>query len=82
MVRGRVSSKEKIECKARPLRQSESEILLTLIFPEYVQVRYLSPRRGRVTARMYSNNVPATFLFEKSDGTLWWKDITFPLVEE
>ena len=82
MVRGRVTSKEKIECKARPLTQEESEILLNLIYPEYIQVRYLSPRRGVVTTRVYSNTVPASFLREKPDGTLQWHEISFPLVEE
>ncbi len=82
MVRGRKASKEKIECAARPLTQSESEILLNLIYPEFITVRYLSPRKGRVTGTFYSNNVPATFLREKPNGTQQWEDITFPLVEQ
>jgi len=81
MHRGRVTSKEKIECKARPLTQAESETLLGLIYPEYVDVRYISPRLGQRTVKCYSNNVPATVLLTGPSGEMRWKDISFPLTE-
>lgn len=82
MHRGRVTQKKKIEVKCRPLLQSESEILLNLINPEYVTVDYIDPQAGaRYGIQFYSNNVPASLLFIDPNGVEHWKDISFPLVE-
>ena len=82
MHRGRVTTKDKLEVKCRPLTQSEVETLLRLINPEYVTVDYISPKSGpRTGVQFYSNNVPATLWFVDSDGVGRWADISFPLVE-
>lgn len=85
MVRMRIATKQRIDCNARPLTQSETQTLLALIKPEYVYVNYLDPEIGwRTGVKMYSNNVPATSLFVKKVGTAevyYWTGITFPLIE-
>ncbi len=82
MVRDRVGEKEKGQFKCRPLTGEEAAKLLEAIHPEYVYVEWLSPRLGfRSQFKCYSNNKPASYLFRRSDGTVWWKDISFPLIE-
>lgn len=83
MHRGRVTIKKKIEVKCMPLKQEDSEILLSLIKPEYVTVDYTDPETGQRTGvQFYSNNVPASLYFIDPDtGEGRWKDISFPLVE-
>lgn len=85
MTRMRVTTKQRIDCNARPLTQNETQTLLALIKPEYVYVNYLDPEIGwRTGVKMYSNNVPATSLFVKKVGTAevyYWTGITFPLIE-
>ena len=82
MHRGRVTTKDKLEVKCRPLKQSEVETLLNLIEPEYVTVDYISPKVGaRTGIQFYSNNVPASLWFVDPDGVAHWADISFPLVE-
>ena len=82
MHRGRVATKIRLDITCRPLKQSEANIVLNAIYPEWVSVTYTDPMLGLVTKRMYSNNNPATFLVKHKDGTEWWGGITFPLIEE
>ena len=81
MNRGRVCTKIKLEIKCRPLAQHEVSMILNLIHPEYVTVDYTDPLLGHRVVQFYSNNVPATFCVQTSDGDLLWDDISFPLVE-
>lgn len=82
MNRGRVCQKMKLEIKCRPLSQSELHDLLNWINPEYVNVSYYDPLHGaRTNIQFYSNNVPATVSVQDTDDVVWWKDISFPLVE-
>lgn len=81
MHRGRVATKIRLDITCRPLRSSEAAIVLNAVWPEYISVRYLDPMSGEVTKRMYSNNNPATHMLIQDDGTEWWSDITFPLIE-
>lgn len=82
MIRDRIGSKEKGQFKCRALREDEAKKLLNAIHPEYVWVSWMSPRLGmRKSFRCYSNNKPATYLFRKADGTIWWSSISFPLIE-
>lgn len=81
MNRGRVTSKIKLEITCRPLLQHEIQLILNLIYPEYVTVEYVDPRLGERRTQFYSNNVPATFCILKPDGTAYWDDVSFPLVE-
>ena len=82
MNRGRVTSKIKLEITCLPLNQDQAQELLRLIDPEYVTVDYIDPKLGvRTGIQFYSNNVPATFCSVKTDGSMEWDDISFPLVE-
>jgi len=81
MHRMRVGTKIRMDITCRPLKADELKIVLNAILPEYVQVEYDDPMYGRVTKQMYANNNPASYLILKDDGTEYWDNITFPLVE-
>lgn len=81
MQRGRVTTKIRLDITCRPLKASELSIVLNLIYPEYVTVTYDDPMYGTRTVEMYSNNNPASYMLERDDGTEWWSDVTFPLIE-
>lgn len=82
MHRDRRAVKMELTLACRPLTGAETRKILNAIFPEYVTVTYNDPRVGiRENVQMYSNNVPAEYLFRKPDGTEWWQGITFPLIE-
>ena len=81
MNRGRVTTKIKMEITCIPLEQNIVSPLLNLIYPEYVLVHYVDPMLGVRAVQFYSNNVPATFASQATDGTLLWADLSFPLVE-
>ena len=81
-IRDRVATKIRLDVSCIPLELSKLRTVLNLIYPEYVTVTYDDPMYGRRTARMYSNNNPATHAFTRPDGTEIWDSISFPLVEE
>lgn len=82
MYRERIAIKSELTIECRPLTGAETKRILQAIEPEFVTISYLHPSRGRQdNVRFYSNNVPASFMFRKQDGTLWWDGITFPLIE-
>lgn len=82
MHRGRVTTKMRLDITCRPLYLLELKMIMTLIYPEYVQVEYDDPMSGRVSKTMYSNNTPATCLIVHEDGTETWDEVTFPLIEQ
>ena len=82
MHRNRVATKIRLDITCRPMKQSETQILLPLIENEYVQVTYQDPAYGVVTKTMYSNNNPSSYCVLKSDGSEYWDGIDFPLVEQ
>lgn len=81
MQRLRVATKIHLDITCRPLTSEEARIVLQLIYPEYVTVRYTDPMYGVVSKIMYSNNNPACFLIRKQSGKEYWDGITFPLIE-
>lgn len=81
MHRGRVATKIRLDVTCRPLKAAELSTVLNAIYPEYVSVTYDDPMQGRVTKEMYSNNNPASYCLLRPDGTEWWNDISFPLIE-
>lgn len=81
MIRDRVSTKIRLDVSCRPLKADELSVLLNLIYPISVMVRYYDPMSGMRTVEMYSNNNPASYAILKPDGTELWSGITFPLVE-
>ena len=80
--RDRLAIKKDFECQCPELLpQSATEVLLPLIEPEYVWINYMDPGHGwRTGVKVYSNNVPANAAMIK-DGVVYWKDVSFPLVE-
>lgn len=82
MIRGRVSTKIRLDITCRPLTSDELHMLLNLILPEWVTVTYDDPMYGTVSMTMYSNNNPAEFyMIQPVTGEEWWQNITFPLIE-
>lgn len=82
MFRDRQAIKTELTIECRPLTGEETRRLLAAIKPEYVTVDYLHPEEGFLeNVEFYSNNVPASYMFRKPNGTRWWDGITFPLIE-
>lgn len=81
MHRGRVATKIRLDITCRPLTGAETQVLLKLIFPEYVDVEYDDPMYGHVVKTMYSNNNPAKLVMVFDDEDQVWSGIEFPLVE-
>ena len=81
MIRDRVATKIRLDITCRPLKADELSKLLNLIQPEYVSVEYDDPLMGRRTGIFYANNNPATYCMRWADGTEWWNEVSFPLVE-
>lgn len=81
MQRGRVATKIKMTITCVPLTGSDLQTLLNLILPEYVSVEYDDPQYGHRVATFYANNNPASYWVKRPEGTEWWSEISFPLVE-
>lgn len=82
MHRGRVATKIRLDITCKPLTSPELMTVLNAILPEYVTVIYDDPMYGNGIAKtMYSNNNPAVFQLNKSDGRQYWTGVTFPLIE-
>ncbi len=81
--RNRVATKVRLDVTCRPLKSGEANLILNLILPVFVRVRYYDPQDGRVVEKeMYANNNPASFAVIGKDGTEWWDGIEFPLIEK
>lgn len=78
MHRERIASKVRLDITCIPLPSEDARILLTAIYPEYVEVEYVDPMYGPSIKTMYSNNNPATYIDTHTD---LWEGITFPLIE-
>ena len=82
MIRDRVATKIRLDITCRPMRRTELNTLLNLIYPVFVTVTYEDPMQGLVSKTMYANNNKATFLFPRpGDAEEYWTSVTFPLVE-
>lgn len=82
MIRDRVATKIRLDITCRPLKRTELNTLLNLIYPVFVTVTYEDPMQGLVSKTMYANNNKATFLFPRpGDVEEYWTSVTFPLVE-
>ena len=81
MHRARVGIKIRLDGTCKPLLQEEATIVLNAIKPEWLEVRYFDIQEGQiVNKRMYSNNIPATFLLQRGTKQ-YWEGIAFPLIE-
>lgn len=82
MHRDRKAIKIRLDVTCRPLTNTETVTVLAAIEPEFVDVVYDDPRSGSNTRKtVYSNNIPASYEFEK-DGVDYWSGIAFPLIEQ
>lgn len=82
MHRARVAIKIRLDCTCKPLEQTDVTTVLTAIKPEWLEVQYFDPQEGSVqTKKMYSNNIPATFLIQHGTKQ-YWSGIAFPLIEQ
>ena len=82
MRRGKISDKDKWKCKFRILTTAEMSTVLTAVTHQYVNVQYMSPRTASVvTKSMYVGDRTAAHCIERSDGTIYWKDLAFSLIE-
>ena len=81
MIRDRVATKIRLDITCVPMKLPELRMLLNLILPEFVSVTYDDPMQGTVTKTMYANNNGAQFAIKKKNGTEYWENISFPLVE-
>ena len=80
--RARVAIKIRLDITCRPLLASEAKTVLDTIAPEWIWVKYLDVQSGTVlTKKMYSNNIPATYLMKQGNKE-YWTGITFPLIEQ
>ena len=82
MHRARVAIKIRLDVTCRPLKEDELTTVLQAILPQWLQVQYFDPQDGTtVTKKMYSNNIPASFLI-RHGSTNWWTGVTYPLIEQ
>lgn len=83
MHRNRIATKRRLDITCKPLTLQEASVVLSAIMPVWVEVTYTDPQVGAdVTMTMYSNNNPASFAFQGTDGKEYWNGITFPLIEK
>lgn len=86
MHRARVAIKVRLDGTCRPLLSTELSTLLTALQPEWLDVQYTDPRTNTVKGgvnnpvMMYSNNIPAGFLFKRGSKE-YWTGVTFPLIQ-
>ena len=82
MHRGRVAVKEKMKINTVQLTREQLSSLLTLLYPETIQVR-VTPyplTNAAHTMTMYSNNVNTTYVIHRESGEDL-QSVSFPLVE-
>ena len=83
VVRDRIATKIRWDVTCRPLTSAELSQVLQLIQPEFVSLQYWDPITGLVlTDQFYSNNIPASYLIRKANGTEYWGGVTFPLIQK
>lgn len=83
MHRGLVAIKAKCQLSLLWMDKTVARSIHRAIMPEYVTVitDTVPWESGTVTYRMYSNNVSQKCLTEYTDGTKFYGDLEFPLVE-
>ena len=81
LIRDRVATKIRLDLTCRPLTATEHQMLMNLILPEFVSVTYDDPMYGRRTATMYANNHDSEYCIRQKNGTEYWYNVSFPLIE-
>lgn len=81
MIRDRVATKIRLDIACRPLTGAEHTQLMKLLLPERITVTYDDPLYGYVSKVMYANNHSSDYLIERKNGTEYWHNVGFPLIE-
>lgn len=82
MVRDRISTKYRWDITCKPLLADEQSVVLQLIQPEYITVRYTDPLTNtQKIGKYYSNNFPSTYLISNDKGEEYWSGLTFPVIQ-
>ena len=77
-----LAQKHKITVTFRPLKLEEAAEVFSTLGDTWVTVTFDSPfTGGEYSCRMYSDDLPATFLMER-DGVQYYEGIEAPLIEE
>lgn len=81
-LRDRLAVKKIIRVDCRPLNNVDAAAALKAIEPEYVSVTHTDPAENGLATRVMSvRSAPAKRLTGRSDGTEWWRGISFELRE-
>lgn len=82
MHRHRVGIKIRLDASCKPLLADDMATVLQAVLPVTLTVRYFDPMYGGYrVANMYSNNITSDFLKMNTDGTQYWQNLQFPLIE-
>ena len=84
MMRDYIATKYRWDITCRPLTAAEQSVVLQLIQPVYIEVKYTDPLTNTVVqdVQYYSNNFPSTFLISRTDGTEYWTGLAFPVIQK
>lgn len=84
MQRAKICDKKTHKLTCRPLTTAESNtVLQALSSGQYVTVSTnIHPRSGTFSGTMYNSKRTAAVLRLDEDGTAWWTNITFSLIEQ
>lgn len=81
MHRQRVTYKDRLDIKCRPLTGTEASAILNAVLPQSFSVQFTSPMTGGlVTRTMYCSSRPASHIITKS-GVDYWDGISLALVQ-
>lgn len=82
-IRDRIAIKIRWDVTCRPVTGEEQSLILQLIEPEFVTLKYLDPVTNTVKqGQFYSNNFPTSFGIQRKNGTSLWTGLTFPLIQK
>lgn len=82
MIRDRVATKIRLDVTCKPMVAKDHTMLMKLLMPEFVTVMYNDPVYGYTTKIMYANNNNSEYCIRKPNGTEYWYNVTFPLIEK
>ena len=83
MHRGKVASKNRADVKLVPVKKEVLDWLLPILRNEYITVETdMFPGQGLLTMSMYnSTRKYNTGVVDVTDGTIWYTDVAFNIIE-
>lgn len=81
MYRARVAEKHRLDIKCHVAKASDYWLVQSLIRPSQFQVRFEDEPGVVSTWWMYSNNFTKSFFQVMPDGSEFWQEFEFPLIE-